>query len=828
MGSSAAFRIGGSPASAGGYDIAAGATVALQLESIAPDVLSCVFSVLRTTSGAPVVTIAGGGVASPPTAIVDLTVPGGLVDAHSWMLLSTITVEESGVVIQKTHKRMLVFRHPTTNRRKIVKGESVEYDPVFSWPNEYNSAVVPPSGGAANLDPSGTLELAKVNSPGVTVGDTAHHVAVAVDATTARLSSDVSTVIENHDSSAFVSIRAGGVAATGLANGTLRLRGQNVEIDGNVLRIQSPGTGVVAYGGNAFAAPRRVDLLLWVRAIATSDEVLTDGTVDGVALSTGDIVLLAGQTNPIENGPRWWTGSGLSRLNDFAAGLIMPRYVVAIAAEGSNAGEWWQHSTATAVVTGTDGSTWTQFGAGGGATYSRVTKGNADTLDAGEGILNDLTSGTQWDLPALSGVADGESVYVVHPWATSDSAQIDAAGADVINGGDGHASDTSFALTEYQGRIRFQKVNSEWRVSTEGNANAASGGGSSLTDGTATLTLATGSMSETGLVNWTLTPTGFWSVTATGAATLVGSTLSIGTTLGGITIDGSGNLGTSGITSINLALDGGGAYVDIGQSDPLDVYVYADNLIRIQSPATIVEQVGSASRTVTASGAHRTETYGGTLTMAVPDLVIDCADNTIQIDVGSISGAVSNVSGVFTFGDDYCQLQGTTFASINANEVVAQAFGASGLSLQQSTTKRYRHTAAVSELRVGTDFTLAVLDSAGNTRCEDHVPTKTTLASGAATTCATIAASASVMKRIQGTVFARLSSDWAVWDVDVTLDPNATATKGLDSITLLDSGGAGSGWTLAATPSTGDLLLQATAATSVVVTPDLRIMRAVA
>lgn len=103
-------------------------------------------------------------------------------------------------------------------------------------------------------------------------------------------------------------------------------------------------------------------------------------------------------------------------------------------------------------------------------------------------------------------------------------------------------------------------------------------------------------------------------------------------------------------------------------------------------------------------------------------------------------------------------------------------------------------------------------------------PAKTTHVGAGATTVATIAASATYLQRAKVDVFALLGTDWAVWELTFTLDPNGTATLGENAgaSSPKDTNGAGSGWTVAVTVSGGDALIQVTAAASVITTATVR------
>lgn len=74
-------------------------------------------------------------------------------------------------------------------------------------------------------------------------------------------------------------------------------------------------------------------------------------TLDGVAMATGDRVLLAYQTNPIENGVRIWNGAAVTmpRAADFDATVEIEGAVVPVE-EGTSAGTRWFLSTPTPTI----------------------------------------------------------------------------------------------------------------------------------------------------------------------------------------------------------------------------------------------------------------------------------------------------------------------------------------------------------------------------------------------------------------------------------------------------------------------------------------------
>jgi hypothetical protein len=159
--SSAKFKIGSSVFAAGGYDIAAGASVNLQLEDQpATDVTSCVYSVGTRSHGAPDPTFASAGVASPPGAAVAFTAPGSGI--HSYEIRC---VTNGGAAVKRpdgtddysvnNKSRIISIRGTASLQRKMVPAESIQYSPE-SWTVTQNEMVdamegVMLSGGGAIL-----------------------------------------------------------------------------------------------------------------------------------------------------------------------------------------------------------------------------------------------------------------------------------------------------------------------------------------------------------------------------------------------------------------------------------------------------------------------------------------------------------------------------------------------------------------------------------------------------------------------------------------------------------------------------------------------------
>lgn len=144
--STAKFKIEASPSTDGGYDAAASATLTLQLEaSPALDVQTCVYSVPIKTAGAPTPTLAGDGIASPPTDTVDLTLGAG---AHAYVVMCQTN---GGAAVKddngkddwtvNTSYRIVVVRTTSAGLRKIVVGESLQYDTAEGWVAAINEMV---------------------------------------------------------------------------------------------------------------------------------------------------------------------------------------------------------------------------------------------------------------------------------------------------------------------------------------------------------------------------------------------------------------------------------------------------------------------------------------------------------------------------------------------------------------------------------------------------------------------------------------------------------------------------------------------------------------
>lgn len=146
--SGAKFKIGTSPSSDRGYDGAASQTLSFQLEaSPALDVRSCTYELLLLTKNGPALTLSSGGVATPPTAAVTCALPSGA-DVYAFAVRCQTNGGEA-IILQdgtkdysvNTFERIVVVRSTLTGLRKIIVGETLEYDPAFGWTEAINEMI---------------------------------------------------------------------------------------------------------------------------------------------------------------------------------------------------------------------------------------------------------------------------------------------------------------------------------------------------------------------------------------------------------------------------------------------------------------------------------------------------------------------------------------------------------------------------------------------------------------------------------------------------------------------------------------------------------------
>lgn len=166
--SGAAFLANGTDPSTGGFDATSGEVVNLQLKaSPALDITECVYSVVSSDTGAPAPTFSNGGVASPPTAIVTVTMPVGGT-AHTYQIQCQTN---DGAAVRgptgklddfsvNTQTRVVAIRN-SAGLRKMFVGEGVEYSPA-GWVDIVNALVdnTAPSGAQPSVQ---TTDSSTVN-----------------------------------------------------------------------------------------------------------------------------------------------------------------------------------------------------------------------------------------------------------------------------------------------------------------------------------------------------------------------------------------------------------------------------------------------------------------------------------------------------------------------------------------------------------------------------------------------------------------------------------------------------------------------------------------
>lgn len=170
-----------------------------------------------------------------------------------------------------------------------------------------------------------------------------------------------------------------------------------------------------------------------VRAATTANVNLSapGASIDGVTLGNGDRFLAKDQTTPSQKGIYIFNGSGsaATRATDADTGTELRPGTAVFVTEGSvNASRQYVITSTAAIVIGTDGMTWSQFG--GGNTYSAGNglglAGTVFNVVPGTGIISDGTS-TRIDTSVVarkfaSNIGNGSSttITVTHSLGTKD------------------------------------------------------------------------------------------------------------------------------------------------------------------------------------------------------------------------------------------------------------------------------------------------------------------------------------------------------------------------------------------------------------------------
>ena len=122
-------------------------------------------------------------------------------------------------------------------------------------------------------------------------------------------------------------------------------------------------------------------------------------TINGVTMANNDRVLLAGQTDPIENGIYVWnTGPTLTRATDMAASSSVFRGTAVVAVTGvagvDTGSTWMLNNSAQSSTVGTHGLTWAMMGYRGYGTSS--TRPAATQVMPGGTFFNTFTGSTSY------------------------------------------------------------------------------------------------------------------------------------------------------------------------------------------------------------------------------------------------------------------------------------------------------------------------------------------------------------------------------------------------------------------------------------------------
>jgi hypothetical protein len=142
------------------------------------------------------------------------------------------------------------------------------------------------------------------------------------------------------------------------------------------------------------------------RVVATANQTLSgNATIDGVALSASDRVLLTGQTNPAENG-LWVSAAGAwSRATDADAGTEFQSGQIFFVREGTAQGESiWALTTDGTITPGTTSLSYKRESRAGQATagtYGSATQIPVFTLNT-DGTISGVTNTTLTESQALT------------------------------------------------------------------------------------------------------------------------------------------------------------------------------------------------------------------------------------------------------------------------------------------------------------------------------------------------------------------------------------------------------------------------------------------
>lgn len=267
------------------------------------------------------------------------------------------------------------------------------------------------------------------------------------------------------------------------------------------------------------AASQGLDIKNSVRAATTANITLSGTqTVDGVALSADDRVLVKSQSTASENGIYVVKADAWVRADDAGDGNLTPGSFTFVEEGTANADSGWVISTNGAITVGTTGIAWTQFSgtgqivAGNGITKTgpelSVTAGSGITVDgSGVSIASDYEGQTSIDTVGTitTGTWNGSTIPVAHGGTGN---TFFTSGSYLVGGGSGFlTSVTTIPGEDIDGDISGNAANVTGTVAIENGGTGATTAAGARANLGATTKYAENNSSLTpasGIVTWTV------------------------------------------------------------------------------------------------------------------------------------------------------------------------------------------------------------------------------------------------------------------------------------------------------------------------------------
>jgi hypothetical protein len=159
---------------AGGFDASEDDVLEVQLEDQpALDVYACAYATTVASKAAPALSFATSGIPTTPAAALRITVPSLSGAAASWRVTCTTNNGASvagpgGRPDFTANQKARIVSVRAGGRRKIVVGESTEYDPVFGWTAAQNDDVDAGGGGGGGTCRGRFVVPASITAPTTT------------------------------------------------------------------------------------------------------------------------------------------------------------------------------------------------------------------------------------------------------------------------------------------------------------------------------------------------------------------------------------------------------------------------------------------------------------------------------------------------------------------------------------------------------------------------------------------------------------------------------------------------------------------------------------